>query len=82
MTVFGGKGEGKVHPLRHIYYLKILGGRDIMDNDDKGVFNQKRWLVHILKDPGLQPLRNPQKQGAILDVITNPKITLGLTRGG
>ena len=36
----------------------------------------------ILKDPGLQPLRNPQKQGAILDVMTNPKITLGLTRGG
>jgi hypothetical protein len=28
----------------------------------------------ILKDPGPQPLRNPQKQGAIL--------TLGLTRGG
>ena len=47
MTVFGGKGEGKVRPSRHIYYLKILGGgRDIMDNDDKGVFNQKRWLVH------------------------------------
>jgi hypothetical protein len=36
----------------------------------------------ILKDPGLQPLRNPQKQVAILDVMTNPKITLGLTRGG
>ena len=36
----------------------------------------------ILKDPGLQPLRNPQKQGAILDVMTNQKITLGLTRGG
>ena len=36
----------------------------------------------ILKDPGLQPLRNPQKQGAILDVMINPKITLGLTRGG
>jgi hypothetical protein len=35
----------------------------------------------ILKDPGLQPLKNPQKQGAILDVMTNPKITLGLTRG-
>ena len=46
MTVFGEKGEGKVHPSRHIYYLKILGGRDIMDNDDKGVLNQKRWLVH------------------------------------
>ena len=28
----------------------------------------------ILKDPGPQPLRNPQKQGALL--------TLGLTRGG
>jgi hypothetical protein len=42
MTVFRGKGEGKVHPSRHIYYLKILWGRDIMDNDDKGVFNQKR----------------------------------------
>jgi hypothetical protein len=36
----------------------------------------------ILKDPGLQPLRNPQKQGAIRDVMTNPKITLGFTRGG
>ena len=36
----------------------------------------------ILKDPGLQPLRNPQKQGAIRDVMTNPKTTLGLTRGG
>jgi hypothetical protein len=35
-----------------------------------------------LKDPGPQPLRNPQKQGAILDAMTNPKITLGLTRGG
>jgi hypothetical protein len=27
------------------------------------------------------PGRRPQKQGAILDVMTNPKITLGLTRG-
>ena len=35
-----------------------------------------------LTDPGPQPLRNPQKQGAILDAMTNPKITLGLTRGG
>ena len=53
MTVFGGKGEGKVHPSRHIfimgppiatyiYYLIILGGEDIMDNEDKGVFNQNR----------------------------------------
>jgi hypothetical protein len=36
----------------------------------------------ILKDPGLQSLGNPQKQGAIRDVMINPKITLGLTRGG
>ena len=36
----------------------------------------------ILKDPGLQPLGNHQKQGAIQDVMINPKITLGLTRGG
>ena len=35
MTVFGGKGESKVHPSRHIYYLIILGRRDYMDSDDK-----------------------------------------------
>jgi hypothetical protein len=35
----------------------------------------------ILKVPGLQPLRNPQKQGATRDVMTNPKTTLELTRG-
>ena len=35
MTVFGGKGEGEVHPSRHIYYLIILGRRDYMDSDDK-----------------------------------------------
>jgi hypothetical protein len=35
----------------------------------------------ILKDPGLQSLGNPQKQGAIRDVMTNPKNTLELTRG-
>ena len=40
--MFEGKGEGKVHPSRHIYYLIILGGEDIMDNDDKGVFNQNK----------------------------------------
>jgi hypothetical protein len=74
MTVFGGKGESKVHPSRHIYYLIILGRRDYMDSDTLPRF--------ILKDPGLQPLRNPQKQGAIRDVMTNPKTTLGLTRGG
>jgi hypothetical protein len=33
----------------------------------------------ILKDPGCQPLGNPQTQGAIRDVMINPKITLGLT---
>ena len=32
---FWGKGEGKVHPSRHIYYLIILGRRDYMDSDDK-----------------------------------------------
>ena len=30
MTVFEGKGEGKVHPSRHIYYLIILGGGRIL----------------------------------------------------
>ena len=25
--------------------LKMLGGRDIMGNDDKGFFNQNGWLV-------------------------------------
>jgi hypothetical protein len=49
MTVFGEKGEGKVHPLKEL---------------------------------GLQPLGNPQKQGAMRDVMINPKMTLGLRRGG
>ena len=35
----------------------------------------------ILKDPGLQLLGIPQKQGVVWDVMINPKITLGLTRG-
>ena len=26
--------------------LKMLGGRDIMGNDDKTVFGQNGWLVH------------------------------------
>ena len=26
--------------------LTMLGGRDIMGNDDKGVFGQNGWLVH------------------------------------
>jgi len=31
----------------------------------------------ILKDPGLQPLGNPQKQGAIRDVMTKLPISMG-----
>jgi hypothetical protein len=42
MTVFGGKGEGEVHPSRYIYYLIILGRRDYMDSDDKVYFKGYR----------------------------------------
>ena len=34
----------------------------------------------ILKDPGLQLLGNPHKQGVVRNVMINPKITLRLAR--
>jgi hypothetical protein len=35
----------------------------------------------ILKDTGLQLLGNPQKKVVVRDIMINPKINLGLTRG-
>jgi hypothetical protein len=35
----------------------------------------------ILKDAGLQLLGNPEKQVVFRDIMINPKINLGLTRG-
>jgi hypothetical protein len=35
MTVFGGKGEGKVHPSRHIFIFNNNWGKDYMDNVEK-----------------------------------------------
>ena len=35
----------------------------------------------ISKDPGLQLLENPLKQVVVRDIMINPKMNLGLTRG-